>query len=234
MIAHFVNPDVERFSWVSECHFVCLSSSSNLEFFTRRSQIFRQRSLCLRKPAILPMVISPGSIRSDCCKNSSGWAPKESPWICQQGDLWQQWWRRQRECQNAIGLIGKRTTFCMCSTLFCTFLCCHCMAMAWESPISCFMEDINKQQGIFLFLSKLECGPQEIKSREIRLHLTFSANWNKRDKVCKILIHLKVTFLLLLPSSMLKPPTVGEGRALNESLRGQRSWHSKVSHAHHC
>ena len=96
------------------------------------------------------------------------------------------------------------------------------------------MEDINKQQGIFLFLSKLECGPQEIKSREIRLHLTFSANWNKRDKVCKILIHLKVTFLLLLPSSMLKPPTVGEGRALNESLRGQRSWHSKVSHAHHC
>ena len=96
------------------------------------------------------------------------------------------------------------------------------------------MEDINKQQGIFLFLSKLECGPQEIKSREIRLHLTFSANWNKRDKVCKILIHLKVTFLLLLPSSMLKPPTVGEGRALNESLRGQRSWASKVSHAHHC
>ena len=77
-------------------------------------------------------------------------------------------------------------------------------------------------------------GPQEIKSREIHLHLTFSANWNKRDKVCKMLIHLEVTFLLLLPSSMLKPPTVGEGRALNESLRGQRSWHSKVSHAHHC
>ena len=27
-----------------------------------------------------------------------------------------------------------------------------------------------------------ECGPQEINSREIRLHLPFSPNWNKRDK----------------------------------------------------
>ena len=35
----------------------------------------------------------------------------------------------------------------------------------------------------FLSLSKLESGPQEINSREIRLHFTFSVNWNKRDKV---------------------------------------------------
>ena len=35
----------------------------------------------------------------------------------------------------------------------------------------------------FFSLSKLECGPQEINSREILLHLTFSGNWNKRDKV---------------------------------------------------
>ena len=35
---------------------------------------------------------------------------------------------------------------------------------------------------LFLSLSKLESGPQEINSREIRLHLPFSANWNKRDK----------------------------------------------------
>ena len=27
------------------------------------------------------------------------------------------------------------------------------------------------------------CSPEEINSREIRLHLPFSANWNKRDKV---------------------------------------------------
>ena len=45
------------------------------------------------------------------------------------------------------------------------------------------MEDVNKRRWIFLSRSKLERGPQEIHSREIRLHLTFSANWNKRDKV---------------------------------------------------
>ena len=32
-------------------------------------------------------------------------------------------------------------------------------------------------------LSKLESGPQEINSREIRLHLTFSVNWNKLNRV---------------------------------------------------
>ena len=30
-------------------------------------------------------------------------------------------------------------------------------------------------------LPKLECGPQEINSREMRLHLPFSENWNKRS-----------------------------------------------------
>ena len=50
-------------------------------------------------------------------------------------------------------------------------------------PNFMFMEDVNKRQQIFLSLSKLECGPQEINSREIRIHLTFSGNWNERDKV---------------------------------------------------
>jgi len=35
------------------------------------------------------------------------------------------------------------------------------------------MEDVNKRQRFFLSLSKLECGPQEINSREVLLHLTF-------------------------------------------------------------
>ena len=48
--------------------------------------------------------------------------------------------------------------------------------------IASFMEDVNKRQRISFSLSKLECSPQEISSREIRLHLPFSANWNKRDK----------------------------------------------------
>ena len=44
---------------------------------------------------------------------------------------------------------------------------------------------VNKRRRIFLSLSKLECGLQEINSGKIRLHLTFSANWNKLDRVSK-------------------------------------------------
>ena len=44
------------------------------------------------------------------------------------------------------------------------------------------MEDVNERRRISYSLSKLECGFQEINSREIRLHLPFSPNWNKRDK----------------------------------------------------
>ena len=47
------------------------------------------------------------------------------------------------------------------------------------------MEDVNKRRRIFLSLSKLNCDHQEINSREIRLHLTFSVNWNKCDKFWK-------------------------------------------------
>ena len=53
------------------------------------------------------------------------------------------------------------------------------------------MEDVNKRRRIFFSLSKLECAPQEINSREIRLHLSFSANWNKRAKIEKTGIHFK-------------------------------------------
>ena len=49
------------------------------------------------------------------------------------------------------------------------------------------MEDVNKRGRISFSLSKLGCGPQEINSWEIRLHLPFSANWNKRDKDWKLL-----------------------------------------------
>ena len=69
------------------------------------------------------------------------------------------------------------------------------------------MENVNKRRRISFSLSKLECGPQEINSREIRLHLSFSANWNKRDKDWKKReFILKLTFSLQLPSSMLKLP----------------------------
>ena len=85
-------------------------------------------------------------------------------------------------------LIRAKQQLCTCSTLFCTFLNCHCMIMTWKSLISrvsSFMEDINKRGRFFLSLSKLECDSQEISPREIRLHFTFSAKWKKPDKVWK-------------------------------------------------
>ena len=54
-----------------------------------------------------------------------------------------------------------------------------------------FTEDVNKRRRISFSLSKVECGPQENNSTEIRLHLPFSANWNKRDSVWKTGIHFK-------------------------------------------
>ena len=54
-----------------------------------------------------------------------------------------------------------------------------------------FMEDVNKRQRISFSLSKRESGPQEINSREIRLHLPFSANWNKRHTDEQTGIHFK-------------------------------------------
>ena len=52
------------------------------------------------------------------------------------------------------------------------------------------MEDVNKRRQISFSLSKVKCGPQEINSREIRLHLPFSANWT-RDSVWKTGILVK-------------------------------------------
>ena len=54
------------------------------------------------------------------------------------------------------------------------------------------MEDVNKRRRISFSLSKLECGPQGINSREIRLHLPFLAigiNATKIEK--KTGIHFK-------------------------------------------
>ena len=57
-------------------------------------------------------------------------------------------------------------------------------------PNSPFMEDvINKQQRIFLSLSKLECGPQEINSREICHFQQFGISATKFKKTR--LIHFK-------------------------------------------
>ena len=88
--------------------------------------------------------------------------------------------------KKAMGLLSKTTILRVhriCG--FCTLLCRHCTTTTWKCLISRFMEDVTKRRRMFLSFSKLECGPQEINSRKIRLHLTFSADGNKRDNVWK-------------------------------------------------
>ena len=49
-----------------------------------------------------------------------------------------------------------------CISLFSTFLCRHCTTTMWKCLISRFTEDVNKRGRIFLSLSKLEFGAQDI------------------------------------------------------------------------
>ena len=53
------------------------------------------------------------------------------------------------------------------------------------------MEDVNKPRRISFSLSKLECGPQETNSREIRLHLHFQQIGINATKIEKTEIHFK-------------------------------------------
>ena len=69
------------------------------------------------------------------------------------------------------------------------------------------MEDVNKRRRISFSLSKLECSPQEMNSREIRLHFChFQQIGINATKIEKTGILLNLTFSLPLPSSMLKLP----------------------------
>ena len=94
--------------------------------------------------------------------------------------------------KKATGLSSKTTTI----TLFCSFLCHHCKTAVWKCLISHFTENVHLWQWILLSLSKPQCSPQEFNSKEICLHLSFSANRNKRDiKVKKMRIHFKSDIL---------------------------------------
>ena len=58
------------------------------------------------------------------------------------------------------------------------------------------MEDVNKRRRISFSLSELECGPQEINSREIRLHLgNFQQIGINAIKIEKTGIHFKTDVL---------------------------------------
>ena len=78
-----------------------------------------------------------------------------------------------------MGLLSKKTTLHVQHALLYI-----CNDYDVKMPdFALYMEDVNKWRRIFLSLSKHECGPQEINSREIFLPLAFLADWNKRDNV---------------------------------------------------
>ena len=103
-----------------------------------------------------------GSFSNEDCDGNGNENAKKKQWVCK-----------------------AKQQLCTYITLFCTFLCRHCTTTTWKCLISRFMEDVTKRRRIFLSFSKLGCGSQEINSRKIRLHLTFSADGNKRDNVWK-------------------------------------------------
>ena len=82
---------------------------------------------------------------------------------------------RGRKRPKSNGLVKQNNNFARDQAfLYISLLSLHDYDVKYLIPR--FMEDVNKRRRIFLSLSKLECGPQEINSREIRLHLSFSAD----------------------------------------------------------
>ena len=73
--------------------------------------------------------------------------------------------------------------------------------------------------------SELECGPQEINSREIRLRLSFSAKRSKRDKVWK---KRKVTFSLPSQLSIVKLPAPYDTESAGVDWKGTPGACSRV------
>ena len=89
--------------------------------------------------------------------------------------------------QKAISLLSKATILHVYHPFLVHFSAVTARLRPEKCLISHFLECVNKRQHFFLSFSnwKLENGSHEINSREIRLHLTFQPNWNKRGKVWK-------------------------------------------------
>ena len=102
--------------------------------------------------------------------------------------------RKKHLHRMIIGLISKTTTLHVHHT-FWTFLCRHYTTKTWKCLLSRFMENVNKRRRNFFSLSKLESGPQEINSKEIRPHSTFSVPIGiSATKFEKTRIHFKSDF----------------------------------------
>ena len=85
------------------------------------------------------------------------------------------------DVKKAIGLLRKTTTLHVHHAF--VYISLPSLHDYDVKMLNCKFYGGRKQATTHLFFSsKLECGPQEINSSEIRLYLPFSANWNKPHK----------------------------------------------------
>ena len=137
--------------------------------------------------------------------------------------------KHKRPKIEAIGLILARQQLCTCITLL-YFSLPSLREHDVKFPIFTFYGGRKQAATNFsLSLSKRECGPQETNSREIRLHLTFSAKRNKRDEVWKKRqFILKVTFSLPSPLSIVKLPAPYDTESAGVDWKGTPGACSRV------
>ena len=90
-------------------------------------------------------------------------------------------WGPPPPCKQAIRLAKQQLYSCI--TLFCTFLCRHCMSTTWKYLTSRFVEDVNTRQRLAFSFPELWYSLLEFNSRENCQHLINWTRWNKRDKV---------------------------------------------------
>ena len=98
------------------------------------------------------------------------------------GELKQRRQRHQRERQKSNSLRLAEQQLCMCTTLFCTFLCHQCMTTMWKCLISRFVKDMNTCNNL-LFSPNINTVSYNFHSRKIYQHLMNWTRWNKSDKV---------------------------------------------------
>ena len=81
--------------------------------------------------------------------------------------------RRQRERQKSDRFKLAKKQLCTWITLFCTFLCRHCMTTTWKCLISRFLGDVNTRRRLCFPFPELRHCPLaiEFNSRKIYQHL---------------------------------------------------------------
>ena len=91
--------------------------------------------------------------------------------------------QRRRQKSNRFRLAKQQLYACI--TLFCTFLCRHCVTTTWKCLISRIVEVVNTTQRLCFSFPELDYTLLEFNSRKKKncQCLTNWTTWNKRDEV---------------------------------------------------